>query len=412
MADVADVLASLPPDQRERMLNGPAAQPPAGTQPNFSNPENQNTMAFAVITAGMAISVLMVLLRACVRLFCIKKLYIEDVFVAAALGCCIAYDWSIYRIIATTGLLVHQWDIKLRALSDFLWYVYLGDNLYGPAILCLKTAILLEWARIFVPTGTRNPFFWTCHILLLLNVLFYGSSKVALNLICTPRQKIWDKTIQGGSCFDIQALTLATAISNFVSDFVILLAPQRVIWKLNMSFEQRLGVSIVFAMGILCVVIAGFRISSCLTYLKSSDIVYDASAVALWAHAEITILFLVVCVPSIPKAVGSIRPVSMYRSLKSWVTSLMRTGTGEGASWPRSTAKVQNNTSYRQIYEHSLEPIDGSRKALYVQNIPKTEVENGSILRTTHFIRTDEQDSSLSTNQYFRQHPWVQDNTF
>jgi hypothetical protein len=117
----------------------------------------------------------------------------------------------------------------------------------------LKTAILLEWLRIFNPTGKRNTFFWACHIILWINILFYSASFFAINLACIPRQRIWDKTITEGHCFNENELYLAGTIVNLISDVAILLVPQKVIWSLKMSVKRKIGVSLIFATGLLYV---------------------------------------------------------------------------------------------------------------------------------------------------------------
>lgn len=115
--------------------------------------------------------------------------------------------------------------------------------------MSLKIGVLLEWARIFVPKGTRDTFWWTCYITLALNVLFYAAVKFVDNLACFPHEKIWNLTVEG-HCLNLRASTLASAVVNLVSDLVILGLPHIVIWKLNMSLTKRIGVSCVFAVGV------------------------------------------------------------------------------------------------------------------------------------------------------------------
>lgn len=41
------------------------------------------------------------------------------------------------------------------------------------------------------------------------------------------------------------------AVYNLFSDICILLVPQRIIWRLNMSLERKLGMALIFAVGLL-----------------------------------------------------------------------------------------------------------------------------------------------------------------
>jgi hypothetical protein len=117
--------------------------------------------------------------------------------------------------------------------------------------MVLKAAILTEWSRIFVPRRTKNAFYWTCHVLLWVNILFYVSSKVASNLACFPHEKIWDKTIPGGHCLNERLLIVAVTVINSISDAVILIFPQRVIWNLNLSLSKKIITSGAFTVGLL-----------------------------------------------------------------------------------------------------------------------------------------------------------------
>lgn len=75
---------------------------------------------------------------------------------------------------------------------------------------------------------------------------------VALNLQCIPHRAIWDIAIQATSkCFDLYKLQVGSASIQLISDVAILLLPQQVIWSLKMTWQKRLGVSIIFGLGLL-----------------------------------------------------------------------------------------------------------------------------------------------------------------
>ncbi|KAI0451240.1 hypothetical protein F5B21DRAFT_516863 [Xylaria acuta] len=277
MLDVADLLASLPPAAREALLDGPAHAPPEGVVPNFDNPQGQNSLAIGVVTTGFLLVTILFFTRVYSRAFCLKRVQIEDGLIVAGFGTFTAYTWCCYYVLDKPGLFVHQWDIRLRDLSQFFW---------------VRVApVLLEWSRTFVPRGTRNTFWWTCHILLVVNVLFYVPIKIASNLSCQPHNKIWDRTVQG-TCLNEGIIWTAYSCLNLASDVIILILPQRVIWRLKLSKAKKIGISIVFAFGLL------------VRYLDSMDKTFTVSAVALCCWAEMVFLFVVVCVPSVP--VGSL----------------------------------------------------------------------------------------------------------
>lgn len=116
--------------------------------------------------------------------------------------------------------------------------------------MCIKVAIMLDWLQIFVPGSMRNTFFWGCWAVLVSNTMYYVANIIALNLECIPYRSIWDITITG-KCLDQKALDISSAVMNLLSDIIIIALAQKIIWGLQMSLRKKLGVSIIFATGIL-----------------------------------------------------------------------------------------------------------------------------------------------------------------
>ena len=68
---------------------------------------------------------------------------------------------------------------------------------------------------------------------------------------CHPRERIWNKLITTGYCFDVFALFKAVGVFNSISDFAILILPVAPLWRLQMPFEKKLIMMVVFGTGIL-----------------------------------------------------------------------------------------------------------------------------------------------------------------
>lgn len=119
--------------------------------------------------------------------------------------------------------------------------------------MLLKVAILVDLLRIFSPRGQRNLFFWTSHILLWANIVFYTTCTFLEVFSCQPREKRWNKLMPGGHCINVYALTVTVGSINFASDICILLLPQSIIWRLTMATPKKIGISAIFAVAILSV---------------------------------------------------------------------------------------------------------------------------------------------------------------
>lgn len=85
---------------------------------------------------------------------------------------------------------------------------------------------------------------------MVVNMVYYTTALIAGNLSCFPFQYIWDKTIPG-RCVNRKALDVSTAALNLLSHLLILLLPHTIIWKLQMTLSRKIGVGIVFSVGLM-----------------------------------------------------------------------------------------------------------------------------------------------------------------
>ena len=114
----------------------------------------------------------------------------------------------------------------------------------------LKVSILLQVLRIFVPQRQGNRWiFWTTTGLITANVLFYIIEFFLVVLQCSPRERGWNKRIPG-KCIGSSNI-IYTAGFNVLNDILILIIPLARIWRLQMSTQKKIGLSLIFSTGIL-----------------------------------------------------------------------------------------------------------------------------------------------------------------
>lgn len=137
------------------------------------------------------------------------------------------------------------------------FHVLLIGSFYQTVLPLLKTAILLEWLRILAPPGQGNrlasPFWWGCVSVMALQVVWAVACVVLLNVQCSPHEAIWKVYMPRELCFNLVPVQLTSGAVQLASDVVMLLLPQRTIWELKLSWQKRLGVSVIFGLGILYV---------------------------------------------------------------------------------------------------------------------------------------------------------------
>ena len=68
--------------------------------------------------------------------------------------------------------------------------------------------------------------------------------------ICRPREKFWNRFIEG-TCYNFIALMKAISLFNVISDVYILVLPIPSIWRLQVVPKKKIGISVVVAAGVL-----------------------------------------------------------------------------------------------------------------------------------------------------------------
>ncbi|KAI1749264.1 hypothetical protein F4782DRAFT_549843 [Xylaria castorea] len=396
---------------RQAILANPALQPPDGVEPNFANPSNMNELANGVIIAGLVITFITIIIRLHSWLFILTSWRgrLEGTLVISGFASYIGFAAALLRITHDElGLWVHQLDVT---------WVYTGGILYNSAIAPVKAAILIEWMRIFAPRS-RNTFYWLCQIILWLNVAWYTIATIVEAMQCTPREAIWDPTVKG-KCLPTKAIEVISSSINVISDIIILATPQFVIWRLQLSNKKKLGVALIFAVGLFGSISAITRLVATQAYLKSKDDTYTVAPVGLWAYSELTSVFLVYGLPAVPAAyTGVSTRLSQYYTQRTQRSSAGGSGQGAKNVAPWQEGRNRLNNKYQNLDTDSipLSTIDTSRGWDSTVNDPDGPMPapaNG-VVRTIG-IRSEEvqtgmpgsPDGSSGKDVLLIQHPWA-----
>ncbi|KAK7221937.1 hypothetical protein V2G26_009940 [Clonostachys chloroleuca] len=355
-------------------LNLPAGLPPDGVTPNFENPSNNNALAWGVLLLCQVISTICLVLRGYARVFLLRKFNAEEVFILLAFGAFWGCSYAMFKIIEVPGFFVHQWDVLLRDVIPMNYNVYIYGQCYSFAMPFLKIAILIEWINIFVPGGfdRKSIFFWGCSFMIFVQAAALVGIVLALNLQCKPHRAIWDIRVQG-DCFPISTIQISSGIIFLISDIVILLLPQHIIWKLKLKTSKKIGVSIVFGLGLLACVCAAVRLSDTMKLVhNTNDAVYFIGVVGFWAFAEMTCGFFICCLPCIPKILhdtGVLRSIKRKLGMNTATTapsSANRYGTNGSSS--RRNYEANHSTSYYKLDEDGvpMTTIGGTQSTEYL----------------------------------------------
>lgn len=113
----------------------------------------------------------------------------------------------------------------------------------------IRCSILFLYTHIF---SSSRKFRFVCYAMMCACVLWAIGDILTVTLLCRPIAFNWDKTV-GGSCGNINAAYLAVHSFNFVIDAGIAVLPIPVLWGLQMPTANKIGITIMFALGALYV---------------------------------------------------------------------------------------------------------------------------------------------------------------
>ena len=85
---------------------------------------------------------------------------------------------------------------------------------------------------------------------MLVSLLFYFAITVVKIWECTPRERIWDSSVEG-TCVDAGMVLSVSGVFNTVSDVLILLIPVKSVWNLHTSTKKKIDICLVFAIGLM-----------------------------------------------------------------------------------------------------------------------------------------------------------------
>lgn len=163
------------------------------------------------------------------------------------------------------------WTLEPWKISEFLKIFLVFEVLYTLTLGLIKTSILFLYLRLF-PDPKFRRIVWATQAF---NFLLVGSFIISDFLQCQPISFFWESWDgeHTGHCFNINALAWAHSALNIALDFWMLYLPATQVWCLQMQVKKKIGVILMFGIGILWVVL----LLTCVTsFVDPARLTFDA----------------------------------------------------------------------------------------------------------------------------------------
>ncbi|OCL03126.1 hypothetical protein AOQ84DRAFT_227968 [Glonium stellatum] len=199
-------------------------------------------------------------------------------------------------------------------MVPFLKYIYTGEILYPFVIVPVKCSICCLYIRIF---GIYKAFRWYNYLFIVITVLWGLANLFGLIFQCHPIHEAWNPSGDRSMCVNLKAFLVGTNTPNVILDFLILVAPIPLIWRLHLLTRKKILIIAVLTLGAGETAFSLIRLAK-LTSLGATDLTWDYFIAIIWSTVEPSVGLLCVCVP----VLGPLLP----RSFMDRVTSDHRSG--------------------------------------------------------------------------------------
>ncbi|KAF2873279.1 hypothetical protein BDV95DRAFT_378296 [Massariosphaeria phaeospora] len=222
--------------------------------------------------------------------------YSEDWYLIIALVfmyACVALHIAATAIGVQSSRFISGHMGELERTLFLLWFVRIPHAVALTLIRCSISILFIRTFCYFTHHGLRR----TAYLCLLFSIAWFVVTVTVVLTNCRPIYHNWKVPAENEKyCFPLRPFTAVVLIWGLTLDAVIWTLPLCVIWRLRLPRVQKIGVSTMFALGLVNVVIAVLRLTSLLYRDNSGDITYDAFEARIWAIAQIgTAIMLASC---------------------------------------------------------------------------------------------------------------------
>jgi hypothetical protein len=108
-----------------------------------------------------------------------------------------------------------------------------------------RVSVVILYLRIFTDKWARAA----CWIVMSFLIGNCVATIIAAQFECTPLVYTWDKSIEGGTCFNQLLWYQISNFPNIAADVMIMILPVKTVWSLKASTARKAGVATVCLTG-------------------------------------------------------------------------------------------------------------------------------------------------------------------
>ncbi|KAF5694875.1 integral membrane protein [Fusarium denticulatum] len=256
--------------------------------------------------------ILCAVIRVYTKLFIVRKISPEDWPSFTSLVIYIVY-FGIGHHALMSAFGQDIWWVNADDLSHALKLFWIDCPVYTLLLGMTKVTIILFYIRLCHVYTLFCQLCWACILIISISTGVFMS----LNIFqCTPIRWNWDRF--GGEdvdfwCMDLNKLQWSINITNIIFDIVVLVLPIPLIWKTKSTFRRKLGIVLMFSLGVVVLVASCLKMRYNVLYGHSNNITWDYMDLMVWAGIESSVSIAAPCLPTVRLFLHKVFPSSFGR---------------------------------------------------------------------------------------------------
>ncbi|KAJ5538507.1 hypothetical protein N7494_007986 [Penicillium frequentans] len=204
----------------------------------------------AITTSFTILSTLFVSIRLWTRFKLVRSPGLDDLFIFAALLCSFAF-YGFMLAERHYGLGVSRQQLSDEVAANQMHYLWLSVPFYNLALILSKLSALFLFLRIF----RSKPFIFITYALMGFLVIAGLWMVTSGFVFCIPVSDFWraPPPVAVKHCLPKGPVWYSNAAMQIFSDVVILILPMPLLYKLQLPRPQKIGIMLVFGVGVLYV---------------------------------------------------------------------------------------------------------------------------------------------------------------
>ncbi|KAK0623885.1 hypothetical protein B0T14DRAFT_517183 [Immersiella caudata] len=243
------------------------------------------------LAVGPSVAFIFVAMRIYTRLVLVRKHFLEDYSIVAALACAIAMS----VLMGLTVIFGSGKHIEAVSAADLKEISRVGIGViqfYALTHFFLKLSIMLQYYRVATLPWEKK----LCFAIIALLTAGYLAILVVEMVRCVPFEAQWTPKYPGAVCINSTAFYFSAQGLNVVMDLIILFGPLVILRHSSAPIQQRLLFGIALAFGGAACIVSAFRLQTLLPSTTSRDPTWDKTPSGMYGVIEANLGITCACV--------------------------------------------------------------------------------------------------------------------